>query len=136
MPCVVVAQTNFTVGEETWLAGDSPTAPFGCVFEDDGTTAYFYALELEPEQRILDAVHIYNVANVTDAHRPSKAEIVWSPDGLGSVLLINDYPHAVFDFRHQRAYCRTAFPPPSEWATNDHMWDDAALDLFPADGDV
>lgn len=133
MTCTVVAETTFTVGQDTWLAGDSPSGQFACVFEDDGTTAYLYAMELEPEQRIVDAVHIYNVANVSDAHLPSQAQIVWSPDGWSSALLINDHPHAVFDFRQRRGYCRTGFPPPSAWATNDHVWDDAALELFPDD---
>ena len=134
MSCIVAAETTFTVGHDTWLAGDSHTIPFGCVFEDDGSTAYFYAVAIELEQEILDAVHIYNGANVTDRHLPSHAEILWSPDGWSCALLINDFAHAVFDFRQRRAYCRTGFPPPSEWATNDHSWDDSALDPFPRDG--
>ena len=62
---------------------------------------------------MLDAVHIYNVANVVDSDRESTAEIIWSSDGLKAALLINDVPHAVIDFAAECSYCKTGFPPPS-----------------------
>jgi hypothetical protein len=69
------------------------------VFEDDGRTGYFYALDESLEGNpILDAVHIYNVEDISDAHIPSDVKIGWSEDSQKCVLLINGYPHAAFDF--------------------------------------
>ncbi|MGP0017489.1 MAG: DUF2251 domain-containing protein [Candidatus Sulfotelmatobacter sp.] len=60
-------------------------------FEDEGETDYFYALDLlRTPDKILDAVHIYNVANVVDRDRPSQVDIVWSEDGSKCALLINN----------------------------------------------
>jgi len=58
-------------------------------------------------------------------------QLVWSQDGLKAALLVNRYPHAVFDFAARRGYCRTGFPPPvSDWSGHDHAWDDRVLELF------
>ncbi len=115
----------------------SPTADFGVVFEDDGDTGYFYALErpLHPDGRILDAVHIYNVANVNDRDVPSRVSLLWSEDGMKCALLINNYPHAAFNFVARRGYCRTNFPnsPDREdgsWITSDHQWRDDIMQWF------
>ena len=128
----LVAQENITVGEEITIFGESPQGKFWTVFEDDGETGYFYALDDEKsDNKICDAVYIYNVNNVTDKNIPSKIEIVWSQDGLKSALLINDYPHAVFDFKEKRGYCRTNFPPSDKnWTRFEHEWTDDALELF------
>ncbi len=76
---------------------DAPVTNFGAVFEDDGQTGYFYALDRSrKDMPILDAVHIYNAENVTDRERPSVFQIVWTADGTKTALYINDYPHAVF----------------------------------------
>ena len=95
-------------------------------------TGFFYALDTTlGENPIVDAVHIYNVEAVTDKHRASKVQIVWSEDDRKLALLINGYPHAVFDFAAKRGYCRSGFPPPSgDWSTHGHAWDDATLKLF------
>ena len=133
MALKLVAKQEFRVGEETFIQGPSPTPPFNVVFEDDGDTGYFYALDTSRENNpILDALHIYNVANVTDKHLPSIAEIIWSPDSKKAALLINKYPHAIFDFSTRRGYCRTGFPPPAKdgWTQYNHAWDDKAQELF------
>lgn len=132
MAVTTVAEATLNVGQELVLEGPSPSAGFVTVFEDDGTTGYFYALDLSrTDNPIVDAVHIYNADNVTDRERPSNVRIVWSRDGLKSALLINDYPHAVFDFEAKRGYSRTGFPPPSkDWSSESHEWDDSALSLF------
>jgi hypothetical protein len=76
-------------------------------------------------------MHIYDVAQVVDRDKPSLVQLVWSGDGLKAALVINRYPHAVFDFEARRGFCRTGFPPPNpNWCTNDHAWDDMALELF------
>ena len=102
------------------------------MFEDDGETGYFYGLDLSrKKQPIVDARHIYNVADVTDRDVPSVVQIAWSADSLKAALFINKYPHAVIDFAARRSYCRTAFPPPSrKWSEHDALWDDTAVDLF------
>ena len=124
--------TKFYPGQEAYLDSKSTLNSFAVVFEDDGTTGYFYALDTANEgQMILDAVHIYNAENVTDQDKSSVAKIIWSATGEQAVLLINEHPHAVFDFAAKRGYCRTGFPPPSlKWSGEGHGWDDAALDFF------
>ncbi len=84
------------------------------VFEDDGNTGYFYAMDKSNEAFIVDALHIYNAESVTDKNIPSEVTIAWSEDGLASILLINDYPHALINFKSKKGFCRTGFPTPSE----------------------
>jgi hypothetical protein len=128
-----VAQ-SFTPGEETFYASDSPSSSFSAVFEDNGETAYFYAYDrAAPEDaRILDACHIYDAADVVDRDRRSEVTVLWSRDGLKAALLINDYAHAMIDFRAQRAYCRSDFPPPTgQWRAELRIpWNDALLSEF------
>ena len=132
MPGTIEAEETFNPGKEIVLQSPSPTAHYAVVFEDDGDTGYFYGLDHSREGNpIVDAMHIYNVASVVDKEKPSLAEIGWSQDGLKAALLINGYPHAVFDFSAKRGYCRTNFPPPdSKWTSFSHEWSDSALDLF------
>jgi len=120
----------FTVGKPVLLESNSPEEPFGVFFEDEGDTGYFYALNMKLDQPIVDALHIYNVANVTDKDIPSKVQIAWSNDGLKAALLINDYIHAVFDFESQRGYCRTGFSPIDDWSKQGHDWSETAIELF------
>ena len=121
------------VGEPTTIISESPSGPLATMFEDDGDTGYFYALNLISEKQIVDAVHIYNVASVVDRHRQSDVEIVWTADGMKSALLINRYPHAVFDFSARRGYCRTGFPNScggSDGWNQKHDWDGSLMDFF------
>jgi hypothetical protein len=124
---------TLVVGTPTIIPIDSPNGRYSAFFEDDGDVGYFYALDLSRSaDKILDAVHIYNVANVTDRDRPSQVDIVWSEDGTKCALLINEYPHAAFDFSAKRGYCRTNFPNFKEpedgnWRKADHSWSDEAI---------
>lgn len=125
--------TIFRPGDGTWLASDAPFGTFSAVFEDDGETGYFYAVERVGETpRLLDAVHIYNVRCVTDGDLESELEIRWSADGAHAALFINDVAHAVFDYAARRGCCRTGFPPPPEtgWSPQGHAWRDDALAPF------
>ena len=134
MRVTIVAEEQLIVGTETVVMGHAPEGRLAAVFEDDGNTGYFYALDPSVEgNAIQDAVHIYNVANVVDRERPSLVEIGWSHDNLKAVLLINDHPHAVFDFALKQGYCRTGVPPPNSvgvWSVEGHHWFDGALELF------
>ena len=128
-----IAETaTLRVGTPTVVEAPSPKARFVVVFEDDGETGYFYAVDpSRGEQPILDALHIYNVESVADRDRPSTLQIAWSASGEHAALLINSYPHAVFDFADKRGYCRTGFPPPDgKWTSHSHEWQDAALSFF------
>jgi hypothetical protein len=133
MAVKLVAEQEIRVGETAFVQGASPTPPFVVIFEDDGTTGYFYAYDTSRTGNpIVDAMHIYNVADVTDKHLPSFVQIVWSEDDQKAALLINKYPHAIFDFSARRGYCRTGFPPPTTdgWTQHGHEWNDKAEDLF------
>ena len=132
MPIHITAEDELQVGSATVVEGPAPQGPYIAVFEDDETTGYFYALDpAQGGNPIQSALHIYDVDAVVDRERPSTVTIAWSAEGDKAVLLINDYPHAVFDFVAKRGYCRTGFPPPpteGAWAAESHDWDDAALD--------
>jgi hypothetical protein len=106
-------EATFTVGEDTFFDSGPPTSAFGVTFEDDLTTGYFYAINRKPRLKVLDALHVYNVADVTDKHKPCIIQIWWTEDGEKASLLINNYCHAIFDFKTQAGYCRNAFPPPN-----------------------
>ena len=122
-------KVEIKVGDEVVLSSDSPASNYGVVFEDDGTVGYLYAIDFSDENHIVDAMHIYNVSSVIDREQPSTIHIVWSEDGLKAALLINEYPHAVFDFANNRGFCRNNFPSPSpNW--NGHEWSDQALESF------
>ena len=133
MPIHVAAQRQIFVGQPVTIEGVAPQGQFSAVFEDDGETGYFYALDLAlASQPIQDAVHIYDVESVTDRAQPSTVKIGWAADCRKAVLLINDYPHAVFDFEAQQGYCRSGFPPPGvgPWSQDGHVWDEACIALF------
>lgn len=132
MAAELVAEETLTVGEAAVLQGPSPGGRFLVTFEDDGQTGYFFALDLlNPVKPICDALHIYNVEAVADRDQDSVFQIAWSQDGLKACLIINDDPHAVFDFEAKRGYCRTGFPPADpEWTKFSHEWDDGVVELF------
>jgi hypothetical protein len=128
----VCVEETLHVGTKTFVDSISPQGRYAVVFEDDGVTGYYYALDTHKEGNpIVDALHIYNVESVVDRGGALTLQIIWSTDGLKSVLVLNDYPHAVFDFEARRGYCRSGFPPPDRgWTQYGHEWDDSALELF------
>jgi hypothetical protein len=132
MPLHNVVEQPLTVGEEQFVEGSAPGGRYAAIFEDDGDTGYFYALDLShAEQPVQDALHIYNVVNIVNRDTLSTVTIGWSADSQKAALLINGNAHAVVDFSTKRGYCRTGFPPPSaESGWTGHDWDDAAVDLF------
>ena len=133
MTAIPDAHQTFTPGDKSYVSSTSPLASVATVFEDDGDTGYFYALEGDcADMHIVDAVQIYITRNVTDRDRSSELAIIWSADGMKSALLLNHYPHAVFDFAAKRSYCRTGFPAPSShWPDAGHQWSDSAMEFFP-----
>jgi hypothetical protein len=127
---VVAVEEEIAVGKPVVVESRLSDNVFAAFFEDDGDTGYFYGVDTTNDEPILDALHIYNVGDVTDSHLRSNVKIVWSTDGLKTALSINDYIHAVFDFEMQRGYCRTGFPPINDWSRNGHDWSDEAIELF------
>jgi len=121
----LLKEQAFTVGEEILVESNSSENNYAVVFEDDAETGYFYALEMDKnsqEQKILDALHIYEVEDIDPVHRPGIIKIIWSTDWQKAALLINDYCHAVFDFGQHGGYNRNQFPPPNEiWTKGDRL---------------
>lgn len=116
---ILEVEEEFIVGEDTFLDSVTPAKSHGVVFEDDLTTGYFYAIGKLPGQEILDALHIYNVADVTYKARHCNIKIAWTDDWQFASLLINNYCHAIFDFKNKTGYSRNAFPPSNgKWKTN------------------
>ena len=135
MPLTIVAKESLRVGQALVVDADSPIGRYATVFEDDGATAYFYAIDTDAEdgKAIQDALHVYNAADVTDAELASTLEIGWSDDGLKALLLINDHPHAAFDFGRRQGWCQTGSPPgpsASGWSPAPRQWNEDVEALF------
>ena len=106
---VIYEEKTYNLGEDTFV--DSTVENNNAViFEDNCETGYFYAVNGNNDMQILDALHIYNVADVTDKHKPSIVKILWTEDLTKAFLSINNYYHTVFDFQNKAGYCRNGFP--------------------------
>ena len=103
-------EETINIGQDTYFTSVAPVSSNVVSFEDDLKTGYFYAVKINTEITVLDALHIYNVIDVIHRDKPSKLQIMWTEDGLIASLLINDYCQAVFDFANKAGYCRNGFP--------------------------
>jgi len=125
-------EETLTVGEGGFLDCASHVPPFAVVFEDDRDTGYFYAIEMDAENddyQILDALHVYTVANVADGDEPARFQIAWTDDGRRAFLLIEGAPWAAFDFERKQGLSRTDFPPPQRESGWEHPpWSDSAVE--------
>ena len=132
MPSIGLEE-EIRIGDEVVLSTNSTTSKYGVVFEDDGTVGYLYAIDFRGAQNnIVDAMHIYNVSSVADRDKPSTIRILWSDDEFKAALLINNQPHAVFDFVNQQGFCRTNFPSAGpNWSRSE--WYDQVLEAFTTD---
>ncbi len=135
MPLNVVTTEALRVGHAVVVDADSPGGRYAVVFEDDGATGLFYAVDTDVEDGnpVQDALQVYAVADVTDAHLPSTLEIGWSDDGLKALLLINDAPHAAFDFERRQGWCLLGLPEAAigkGWSKTGHGWSDDVEALF------
>ena len=101
------------------------------VFEDDGETGYFYAIDLDDDSpRILDAVQVYDV-DAADGHAALAIRIVWSADGTKAGLLLANKLNAAFDFTARAGYCLSGYPGAGDgWTRHDWRWAKAASALF------
>jgi len=118
----LMQEGQWTPGEDLFLESFSPENSFGVVFEDDGDTAYLYAVEKDKEGagvRILDALHIHE-SEEGAAEKPGRVQIVWSRDWMKCALVIDGLCHALFDFEAHGGYNINEFPPPNEiWTQGD-----------------
>jgi hypothetical protein len=125
-------EETFIVGEDAFFDSISTISSYGVTFEDDLTTGYFYAVDTEPDLQILDALHVYDVEHVVDKHKPSIIQIVWTDNGAVAFLLINNYCHAMFNFKEKAGYCRNALPANNNgWAkTKERKLTDELLKIY------
>jgi hypothetical protein len=131
MPVAIVVHQEIHIGTPTVVEAPAPDRRFKVVFEDDGSTGYFYALDSSSAgQPIQDALHIYDAKRLI-GHKHPTVEIAWSSDGLKAELLLDKEPQAVFDFSAKRGYCRTGFPPShGAWLIAGHSWSSQAPALI------
>ena len=135
MSLKIVAKESFRVGRPLVVDADSPIGRYATVFEDDGDAGCFYAVDTDVEDGnpVQDALLVYVAADVTDAELASTLEIGWSRDGLKALLLINDTPHAAFDFARRQGWCVSGLPEAAvnkSWSTGPRAWTDEIEALF------
>ncbi len=130
----LLQEQAIVIGEDTFVDSRASENSYAVVFEDDTETGYFYALEItgeKEEQRILDALHIYNVDEIDEGERKAMLRILWSKDWQRCALIINNYCHAVFDFKQQGGYNRNEFPPPNDfWTKGERQLTDEMVTAF------
>ena len=135
MSLKIVAGESFKVGQPLVVDADSPIGRYAVVFEDDGETGCFYAVDtdIEDGNPVQDALLVYVAADVTDAELASTLEIGWSDDGLKALLLINEVPHAAFDFARRQGWCLSALPEAAvnkAWSKGPRGWSEDVESLF------
>ena len=135
MPLKIVSKETLLAGRPLVVDADSPAGRYATVFEDDGQTGCFYAVDTDVEDGnpVQDALLVYIVADVADADRASTLEIGWSDDGLKALLLINDAPHAAFDFARRQGWCLMGLPEMAvnkTWSKASRQWSDEVEALF------
>ena len=125
------AKLKFQVGTpDTFLDSQAAQGSVGVIFQDDGTTAYLYAIRPGDELDILDALHIYDVEDIADRQIPVTAQLFWNADETAVVLLINGQSHALYDFQRQAGFCRNAFPPAPNGQTLKRELTDELVDQY------
>lgn len=130
---IIYTEEALHVGQTTSI--DSEADNGNCVvFQDNGETGYFYAIDkVNEELVVLDALHIYNVKDVVASENECLVKILWTEDHSIAILSINNYYHALFDFANHRGCSRTGFPEASKvWnnQTNRQLTDAVLDELF------
>ena len=113
MSLVVTVQQIIEPTIEVVIEGPSPQGDYSCIFEDDGVTGYFYALDRsKTENPIVDAILIYQYTQGNASNRTTELKILW--DGFGSkcVLSFDGHLYGMFDFENRTGYSSTGFPEP------------------------
>jgi len=128
-------EQDWVPGQDTFIESLSPENHYGVVFEDDGETAYLYAMEKDKEGtglRVLDALHIHERDEEDEVTETRKLQIVWSRDWLKCALVIDGQCHALFDFEAHGGYNINEFPAPNGiWTRGDRkLTDEMVKRLF------
>jgi hypothetical protein len=130
----LMQQQKFVAGQDTFIESLALENNYGVVFEGNEQTGYFYAIEIDPlskEQRILDALHIYEAGADGKEPKQSTLLIIWSKDWLKCALVIDDECHAVFDFESQGGFNVNEFPPPNSfWTKHQRKLTDELIQKF------
>jgi hypothetical protein len=122
----LMQEQKWSPGEDLFLESFSPENRYGVVFEDDGESAYFYAVEKDEQGeglRVLDALHIHEEDDPEDEDdaeeddEPADLKIIWSRDWQKCALVLDGFVHALFDFENQGGYNINEFPPPNDFWT-------------------
>ncbi|GGB10054.1 DUF2251 domain-containing protein [Puia dinghuensis] len=116
----LMQEQDWVAGEDLFVESFSPENSYGVVFEDDGETAFFYAVEKDKtsgELRVLDALHIHESNEDDPEPATAQLKIIWSKDWLKVALVIDDHVHALFDFEAHGGYNINEFPPPNDFWT-------------------
>lgn len=125
---------TFMIGTDTYFTSIPSGSNFGVAFEDDLHTGYFYAIGVDQDGVVLDALHIYNVKDVVFRDAPCKINVLWTENEQIAALLINDYCHAIFDFYNKEGFCRNGFPENvGNWVqkSSRKLTDEKILEIFP-----
>ena len=119
------------IGHKLVFQMDAPSHEVTVVFEDDGDTGYFYAVQPDGKGKLelLDALHVYNAeADLRDTD--VRLEVEWSEDSKLAGLRVNASLWALFDFGAQTGWSRSNCPPPAgRWRMGEARpdWDDALI---------
>ncbi|SEQ10593.1 DUF2251 domain-containing protein [Basfia succiniciproducens] len=109
----LVLEDRHIIGQEKRLGVHSTEQDhLAVVFEDDGETGYFYAINTQEAQPVVDSLSVYNVNGIESLQEPRQVQICWSEDGNRAFLLVNGYPHAAFDFTRLIGYNHSKYPLP------------------------
>lgn len=118
-------EDDLYIGTAKQVGSTSVEQPeFSVMFEDDGESGYFYAIDMTKSQPVVDGLFVYNVASVEQPQVMRKLQICWAKSGKIALLFINDYPHAVFDFTRLIGYNHSKYPEP-DFTT---MWSRQEID--------
>ena len=58
---------------------------------------------------VLDALHIYNVKDVVNTNDECLVKILWTEDKTKAILSINNYYHALLDFKINKVTVEQVF---------------------------
>ena len=131
----LMQQQTVVVGKDIFVESLSPENDYAVAFESNDETGYFYAIEIDgvtKEQRILDALHIYEAQEIPGDKKSINVKIIWAKDWLKCALILDDECHAVFDFEQKGGYNINEFPPPNSfWTKQDRkLTDEIIQNLF------
>lgn len=121
---------RITPTEEVVLKTSSSVSGHACIFEDDGTTGYLYALKSAENGDaigpIADAVLVYKYTKGNPRQQSAELQFQWTDSGRCCGLVLDGHLYALFDFDTQIGFNISGFPPASKtdgWARSKEMAD-------------